>query len=314
MTPFFSVIIPLYNKENFIKTTLESVLNQSFLDFEIIIVNDGSTDKSVTIAEKTLSTFEQKTIVSQTNQGLSTTRNEAISLAKGKVLALLDADDLWQPQYLKEIHQLSLNFPEASLFGTDYIEFYSESLQLQPRKNIPKAKRDTTFIVNDFFDASLFQPITVPSSFAFNKEVFEAIKFNEAVTFAEDIEFYIKANLDYKMAFYFKPLVISRQDIPNQMTKVGFKGKKLPDLSHFENDAKQNSSLKKYLDTYRYYWLSQSRMTNDFDHISLLKKGLDQDNLSHKQRFLLRMPVFVLKNLKQLKSVLLKWKIRVTSY
>ena len=132
--PFFSVIIPLYNKENYIQATIASVLNQTFSDFEIILINDGSTDQSLLIAEKALSDFEQKTISSQDNKGLSATRNKAISLANGKIMALLDADDLWKPNYLEELHLLITKFPEASVFGTDYLEYYHESLQLNPKK------------------------------------------------------------------------------------------------------------------------------------------------------------------------------------
>ena len=314
MTPFFSVIIPLYNKESYIKATLESLLNQSFLDLEIILINDGSKDRSLAIAQETLKSFQNKTIISQENKGLSATRNKAISLAKGQIIALLDADDLWLPDYLNTLYQLTHKYPEASLFGTDYIEFYSDTIQLRPKKNIAETKRHTIFILKDFFEASLFQPITVPSSFAFKKEVFEDIKFNEQVTFAEDIEFYIKTNLAYQMAFCYKPLVISRQDIPNQMTKIGFKNKVLPDLNLFEEKAKRNNSLKKYLDTNRYYFLLQSRISKDSKNEALLKKNLNFSNLTLKQRFLIKSPLFVIKNLKSLKSFLLRRKIRVTSY
>jgi glycosyltransferase involved in cell wall biosynthesis len=314
MTPFFSVIIPLYNKENYIQATIASVLKQTFSDFEIILINDGSTDQSLLIAEKALSGFGQKTISSQENKGLSATRNKAIALANGKVIALLDADDLWKPNYLNDLHHLVLKFPRAHLFGSDYIEFYSDSLQLKPKKNISEDKQHASFIIEDFFKTSVFQPLTVPSSFAFKIEVFEHITFNENVTFAEDIEFYITSNLAFKMAFCFKPLVVSRQDIPKQMTKMGFKGKVLPDLNKFEAVAKQNPSLKKYLDTNRYYFLSQCRLTNDTKNKDLLEKNLNLSNLTVKQRFLLKCPVFVLKNLKKLKAFLLKNKIRVTTY
>ena len=314
MTPKFSVIIPLYNKDAFIADTLNSVLKQTFTDFEIIVVNDGSTDNSLNIATEILNAFNAKTIVSQNNKGLSATRNEAIRLAKGDIIALLDADDLWQPNYLEELNNLASIYKNASIFGTDYVEFYSETHQAQPNKNIDTSLKGSHFLVEDFFKASLYQPITVPSSFAFKRDVFNSISFNETITFAEDIEFYIKTNLTYQMAFSYKPLVISRQDIPEQMTKVGFKGKTLPDFNQFEDIVKNNKSLKRYLDTYRYYFLSQCRVNNDVVNFDLMSKNLDQNNLNSKQRFLLNCPVFVLKLAKQLKAMLFRNKIKWTSY
>ena len=310
----FSVIIPLYNKDAFIADTLNSVLKQTFTAFEIIIVNDGSTDNSLKTATKLLSNFEAKTIVSQNNKGLSATRNEAIYLAKGDIVALLDADDLWQPKYLEELNTLATTYKDASIFGTDYVEFYSETHQLEPNKNIDASLKDSHFLIDDFFKASLHQPITAPSSFAFKRDVFNTITFNKTITFAEDIEFYIKTNLAYQMAFSYKPLVISRQDIPEQMTKVGFKGKTLPDFNQFEDIAKNNKSLKRYLDTYRYYFLSQCRVNNDVVNFDLMSKNLNQNNLTIKQRFLLNCPLFVLKFAKQLKAVLFRNKIKWTSY
>src|SRR5690606_25848964 len=98
MTPYFSVVISLYNKEKHIQSTIESVLKQTFVDFEIIIVNDGSTDNSEVVAKS----FRDKRICyyHQENKGASGARNAAISKANGTYIALLDADDLWAPNYL----------------------------------------------------------------------------------------------------------------------------------------------------------------------------------------------------------------------
>ena len=93
MTPYFSVVISLYNKEKHIQSTIESVLAQTFVDFEIVIVNDGSIDTSETIVKS----FTDNRIhyFHQENQSASAGRNAAISKATGTYIALLDADDLW---------------------------------------------------------------------------------------------------------------------------------------------------------------------------------------------------------------------------
>ena len=92
-----SVVIPLYNKEEQIADTLQSIFAQTFQDFEIVIVDDGSTDNSVEEVEK----FDDSRIrlIHQTNAGVSAARNRGIEEARGELIAFLDADDEWKPEY-----------------------------------------------------------------------------------------------------------------------------------------------------------------------------------------------------------------------
>ena len=98
----FSIVIPCFNKQNQILITLNSVLNQSFQDYEIIIVDDGSTDSSIEIIQQLNDTRIK--LLQQTNSGVSVARNKAIENANGEWIAFLDADDWWHPQYLENIH------------------------------------------------------------------------------------------------------------------------------------------------------------------------------------------------------------------
>ena len=312
--PLISVIIPLYNKEQFIKETLLSVLNQTLSDYEIIVINDGSTDTSFDVATKALKGSNNHTLISQENKGLSATRNVGITHAKGKIIALLDADDLWDNSYLEEVEKLYLNYPEAALFGTDYLEKYTDSNVLEPTKNIIQNLKNTTFIVKDFFKLNLHQPIITPSSFSFKRTVFEDTTFNEAIDFAEDVEFFIKSNIRYRFAYSYKPLVTVHFDIPNQMTQVGFKGKRLPDFDQFEVHTGHHPTLKKYLDTKRYYLSILCRISNDQENLTLLKKQLDVSNLKIRQRMLLNTPLVILKGLRYIKKSLLRKNMRLTSY
>ena len=112
-----SVVIPLYNKEKYIKNTIESVINQDFKDFEIIIVNDGSTDHSLEIAKQ----FEQPgiKIINQENQGVANARNKGVQYSNGEIIAFLDADDIWLSNHLREIYSLHQKFPKAGFFATE---------------------------------------------------------------------------------------------------------------------------------------------------------------------------------------------------
>ena len=99
-----SVVIPLYNKEKQIAKTLQTVLNQTYQNFEIVIVNDGSTDGSV---EEVLRISDSRIrLVNQENGGVSAARNRGIDEAKGEYIAFLDADDLWDIDHLEVLYQL----------------------------------------------------------------------------------------------------------------------------------------------------------------------------------------------------------------
>lgn len=113
-----SVVIPLYNKEKQIAHTLQSVLNQTFQDFEIVVVDDGSTDESITEVEK----FSDSRIrlIHQQNAGVSAARNRGIEEAKGELIAFLDADDEWKSEYLATQYHLYQKYPDCSVFACNY--------------------------------------------------------------------------------------------------------------------------------------------------------------------------------------------------
>lgn len=125
MQPFFSVVIPLYNKAVSITLTLDSVLRQSFRDFEVIIVDDGSTDNSYQVVEQYVDSrkpYQSIRIIRKENGGSATARNLGIMESRGKYIALIDADDLWLEYYLSTQAELINDFPGQSLYFTGYHE------------------------------------------------------------------------------------------------------------------------------------------------------------------------------------------------
>lgn len=114
-----SIIIPLYNKEASIATALRGVLAQAYQDFEVVVVDDGSTDGGAAVVE----TFTDPRIrlIRQKNGGVSAARNRGIAEAKGEHVAFLDADDEWMPQFLEEIATLIAEYPECKARATAYI-------------------------------------------------------------------------------------------------------------------------------------------------------------------------------------------------
>jgi glycosyltransferase involved in cell wall biosynthesis len=311
--PFFTVIIPLFNKETFIENTLKSVLNQTFTDFEVILIDDASTDSGFSIASS-LASSKVKTIQHETNQGLSATRNTGIKNARAKFIAFLDADDIWEVNFLEKIFFLTEKFPEAKLFATNYLEIYSKTIALTPKTNVKNE-----YIIPNFFEASLCQPIYCPSSLCVDKLVFEEIGFyNEQITFGEDVDFNIRANHSFKLAYSPNPLVQYKMISENQITNAPIKNKTIPDFDYYEILAENNLSLKKYLDFHRYIFAKMYKIENDTKNYNIQKKGINSDSnisgLNYKQRLLLSASPLVLKLIKKTKRFFVQRGFRFTTY
>ena len=123
-SPLVSILIPVYNKEEWVSDTLQSVLNQSYKNWECIIINDGSTDESLAkINEFTTNNPAMWKVVSTPNSGQTAARNYGIELSRGDLLAFLDADDLWHSQKIEKQVQLLNSHPEIELVFTPYVIF-----------------------------------------------------------------------------------------------------------------------------------------------------------------------------------------------
>ena len=162
---FFSIVIPLYNKEAYILQTLQSVCKQSFSDFEILLINDGSTDRSLEEVAK-VKDIRLK-IITQKNQGVSRARNFGMQQAKGNFIALLDADDLWAPNYLEKIHALTKEFPKEAVFSSA-VHISKKGLTKKAVYSIS----DKPVQKLNYFKGSLKSSLLHPSSVVLHRDVF----------------------------------------------------------------------------------------------------------------------------------------------
>ena len=123
MTPKVSIIIPLYNSENKISGCLKSAMNQTESDIEIIVVNDGSTDKSGDVCDELSADDDRITVIHQSNKGAGSARNKGLELAKGEYLYFLDSDDKMEPNLVEEnLHVLSQYNTDVLIFGYTKVE------------------------------------------------------------------------------------------------------------------------------------------------------------------------------------------------
>lgn len=194
----FSIVIPLYNKEQYVARAIRSVLGQSNQSFELIIVDDGSTDKSVEVVKR----FSDSRIklIQQAHAGVSAARNRGIAHAPYDYIAFLDADDQWKPEFLATIQALSEEFPLAGLYITSYQLMGSTDYSIAPRyPHLP-----TQGVVDEYL-CLVEQHETIgliSSSVCVPKSVFAQIGgFQEGLHFAEDAFFWLKIALHYDIVF-----------------------------------------------------------------------------------------------------------------
>lgn len=308
---FFSVIIPLYNKENYIHRTIESILNQSFTDFELIIVDDASTDDSLVLAKKY--TSEKIIFIEHAkNKGLAATRNTGIKQASSSYITFLDADDYWKPNFLKTIHELIISYSEARIFATNYEEDWKGKI-LVPNNGTNNLPRDFSGYI-DFFKLNIGQGIYCHGSVCFHRELFEKIGlYNEQIEFSEDIDFNIRANFHFKLAYSTKREMVYAMKISHQITRNSILNKSIPDYSLYANWERHSIYLKKYLDFERYVITKKLKKSKDNRWI-YVKKQIDLKNLNWKQKLLLLVPNFVSSLFDNVKMVFLILGIKISTY
>ena len=308
----FSVVIPLYNKENYIEKTMLSLLNQTFSDFEVIVVNDCSTDASEEIVKR-FDDARIQIIKHSINKGLSASRNTGINKSKAQYVAFLDADDLWKPTFLEKIDFLINEYPSASLFATKY------EVLLKDNKIITHDFKIESFekhgIITNFFECSLNQSIYYPSCLCVKKSVFEDVGYyDERINYSEDVDFNIRAHTKYKLAYFDSALVTYLLDSENQITHNSLRGKTIPDYDFYEEQFKGRKDVKKYLDFQRYIKAKLFKLAGDKPQYLQLVQKIDVTNLNTTQKILLKSPKFLLQTITKLKLVLRFFGIDISSY
>jgi glycosyltransferase involved in cell wall biosynthesis len=202
-----SVIVPLYNKSATIERTLSSVLRQTILPYEIIIVNDGSTDNSVDIVKRM--DIPLIRLILTENEGVSSARNRGIKEAEGEWIAFLDADDEWLPEYLETLKYLSEKYPECSVLGTRYFLQHPDGKRNEIVLNkMPFATQDG--ILRKYFRvSSCSHPPLWTSAVAVKKEALEFIGgFPVGIHSGEDLLTWARLVVRCQIAYSLKPLAV----------------------------------------------------------------------------------------------------------
>lgn len=247
----FSVVIPLFNKAPYIAKAIQSVLSQTFTDYELIIIDDGSKDDSFATALKAIEGKGNCHIYRQQNGGVSVARNRGVDFSQGEYLCFLDADDWWDEHFLEEMSKLIEEFPDAGIYGTSYI-IVNETKHKTRVSPIGVEQGFEKGYINycQVYAKTLAMPLT-SNSVAIPRKVFEEMHgFPKGIMLGEDFILWIHIALKYKVAFLNKPLAYYNQDVDLVNRAVGKMYEpqehmlwNLTDLEPFEEDNKDYKLL-----------------------------------------------------------------------
>ena len=198
--PLVSVIIPTYNRGWTIKEAIDSVLAQSFIDFELIVVDDGSTDDTSEILD---SYRDDIKVLSQENNGVSAARNRGVATASGIFIAFLDSDDLWLPEKLSSQVDFFNSNPDALICQTEEI-WVRKNMRVNPKK---RHKKPWGMI----FEPSLDLCLVSPSAVMIKRSLFEEVGvFDETLPACEDYDLWLRISCRYPVFLIDTPLIIKR--------------------------------------------------------------------------------------------------------
>lgn len=317
----FSVVIPLYNKAPYVVKAIQSVLAQTFTDFELVIIDDGSRDGSAEIAAHLIEGRDHCRLINQENAGVSVARNHGVEVSKGEYLCFLDADDWWEPTFLEEISKLIEEFPDAGIYGTNYT-IVNETKR---KTRVAKIGVEEDFVkgyINycQAYAKTLYMPLWT-GAVCIPRPVLDAMGgFPKGVKLGEDFLLWIHIALQYKVALLNRPLSYYNQDVDvkDRLTNrlhnpIEHMLWNLTDLRPIE---KTNEDYKRLVDALRVYALMPYYLSKEYRQTASLElKKVDWSSQSPRTRREYKCPISLLKLKYALmkigsivKSKLISWK------
>lgn len=290
-----SIVIPLYNKAESISGTIRSVLGQTYQDFEVIIVDDGSTDDSFQVVSRLNQSEPRLTVIQKANGGVCSARNTGINAAKGEFIALLDADDIWDKDYLQEQMRMVSDFPECSMWGINYGETIDGEVIRDVPTGLPKGFRG---IVEDYFRIpGRISDLFCSSSVLIRKAVFDKVGlFDERIRYAEDSDMWFRIIARFPVAFYDKYMVFYRFDAENR-AQTQYRSLKffLPYFVDKYSSYKDNPVFYNWI----HRWSAQHIAKHYFnqkgerENAAIAARRLDYSVIPGKYKFLFKSPFFL---------------------
>jgi glycosyltransferase involved in cell wall biosynthesis len=290
----FSIVVPLYNKEHIVERTVISVLTQTFKDFELIIVNDGSTDSSIEVLKKYLKDPRLK-IINQENAGVSSARNRGVLEAKYDYVAFLDADDEWLPGFLEKVKKAIEIFPLAGMFGCT--SWHRNIITGESTNSTLNRYKNKIQEIN-FFENPHIMPHT--SAMVVSKFYFDKVKgFPSQMKVCEDWSCFYKIAFSAPLIYIGFPLGIRNNGVQGQITGLNIEErfKLLKHVVDFYNLTFSTWNLSKnknrdFITFLKYdirHRILMALKINDYKTINYLFEGLNINIINLFPRFELSM-------------------------
>ena len=330
--PRFSIIVPLYNKAPFVRKALESIASQTYRDFELIIVDDGSSDNSAAICEEFFQTFNHSlahsinvnpsfvhsinvnpsfvhSFIRQPNSGVAAARNRGVAESHGEYVCFLDADDWWESTFLEEMDRLIAEYPDAGIYASNYI--YYKPGKTHVALSLPRGYIDYP---KAYYEGSSM-PVWTGATCMPRRVFYEMGGFPVGIKLGEDFLLWAKTALHYKVAFCEKPLAYYNNDVPASLRATrnlhAPEHHMLFNLASLENEIEhsaisiqQSDSWKALLDKLRVsglldYWLSEEYHDAAAEEL----KKVDWDRLPRSAKAQYEKPLWLLKANRRLMQV-----------
>ena len=295
----FSVIIPLYNKAPYAAKAIQSVLTQTFSDYELVIVDDGSKDDSAEIAARAIKGHANCRILKQENTGVSMARNNGVTVSQGENLCFLDADDWWEPTFLEEMNQLVEVFPDAGVYGTSYT-IVNENKRKTRVANIGVDEGFESGYINycQVYAKTMCMPLWT-GAVCIPRSVFEEMEgFNPRLKMGEDFDLWIRIVVKYKVAFLNRTLSYYNQDVESRPRAIGSMPAPRYQFAfcadYLKQDMERNDELKYLVECIqiiclRNYYLSK---TYHDEAVKVLNKISLTSHISHSYADYLKRPLW----------------------
>ena len=208
-SPKVSVIVPTYNRANQLEGTLRSIVSQTYQDFELIVVDDGSTDNTSKVIESFPSA---QYLPMKKNSGVSKARNIGLACAKGEFICFLDSDDLWKEKKLEiQIHWMESN--------TDNQVCYTDEIWVRNGVRVNQMNKHRKY-TGDIFRHCLALCIVSPSSVMIRAKLFSEIgNFDESLPACEDYDLWLRIAVKYAFHFIEEPLIIKQGGHGDQLSR-----------------------------------------------------------------------------------------------
>ena len=324
----FSVIIPLYNKAPYVEKAIRSVAAQTFREFELIVIDDGSTDIAAPQPSRnkigtgskggaglTYSDIEQLIdgkgiLIKQKNSGVSTARNNGVALASYPYIAFLDADDWWAPTFLEEMKALIEEFPEAGIYGSSYYSVKNGKYK-QAKIGVEEGFRQGLINYFQVYAKTMWMPLWTGATIIKKSVFIENDGFKPQLKLGEDFDLWVRVAIKHPVAYLNKTLAYYNQDVDQSIRAVVNNKIYKPstffifNFDYLKGFEMSNPDLKILLDKLRVYTLIRYRIQNAYpDYVKKEISKVDFKNIEIYYKLHYKLPYWIVNFYYKLRSII----------